>query len=74
MDVVPQGSVARRSNSGEPEKVYEFADSDVRIDYPVWSPDGNWVRSTVFQATGGDIWAMTGVDDWKGGSVPGGQR
>jgi hypothetical protein len=25
------------------QKVYEFPDSDVRIDYPVWSPDGRWV-------------------------------
>ncbi|HXY42263.1 MAG TPA: protein kinase, partial [Vicinamibacteria bacterium] len=28
---------------GVPEKVFEFEDPDVRIDYPVWSPDGRWV-------------------------------
>ena len=28
------------ANGGKPEKVYEFPDPDVRIDYPVWSPDG----------------------------------
>jgi Tol biopolymer transport system component/predicted Ser/Thr protein kinase len=49
-------------NSGKPEKVYEFSDSDVRIDYPVWSPDGNWVLFDRFRPLGGDIWAMTGVE------------
>jgi Tol biopolymer transport system component/predicted Ser/Thr protein kinase len=49
-------------NSGKPEKVYEFADPDVRIDYPLWSPDGNWVLFDRFRPQGGDIWAMTGVE------------
>jgi Tol biopolymer transport system component/predicted Ser/Thr protein kinase len=49
-------------NSGKPEKVYEFSDPDVRIDYPVWSPDGNWVLFDRFRPQGGDIWAMTGVE------------
>ncbi len=49
-------------NAGKPEKVYEFPDSDVRIDYPVWSPDGNWVLFDRFRPQGGDIWAMSGVE------------
>jgi Tol biopolymer transport system component/tRNA A-37 threonylcarbamoyl transferase component Bud32 len=49
-------------NSGKPEKVYEFSDPDVRIDYPVWSPDGNWVLFDRFRPQGGDIWAITGVE------------
>ena len=49
-------------NSGKPEKVYEFSDPDVRIDYPLWSPDGNWVLFDRFKPQGGDIWAMTGVE------------
>jgi Tol biopolymer transport system component/predicted Ser/Thr protein kinase len=49
-------------NSGKPEKVYEFSDPDVRIDYPLWSPDGNWVLFDRFRPQGGDIWAMTGVE------------
>jgi Tol biopolymer transport system component/serine/threonine protein kinase len=49
-------------NYGKPEKVYEFFDSDVRIDYPVWSPDGNWVLFDHFRPQGGDIWAITGVE------------
>jgi Tol biopolymer transport system component/serine/threonine protein kinase len=46
-------------NGGKPEKVYEFP--DVRIDYPVWSPDGRWVMFDRFRPQGGDIWAMSGV-------------
>jgi Tol biopolymer transport system component/predicted Ser/Thr protein kinase len=49
-------------NSGKPQKVYEFSDPDVRIDYPLWSPDGNWVLFDRFRPQGGDIWAMTGVE------------
>lgn len=44
--------------SGKPEKVFEFDDPDVRIDYPVWSPDGNWVLFDRFRPQGGDIWMM----------------
>ncbi len=49
-------------NAGKPERVYEFPDPDVRIDYPVWSPDGNWVLFDRFRPQGGDIWAMSGVE------------
>ena len=45
-------------NGGKPEKVFEFADPDVRIDYPVWSPDGHWVLFDRFRPQGGDIWMM----------------
>jgi Tol biopolymer transport system component len=47
---------------GKPEKVYEFPDNEVRIDYPVWSPDGRWVLFDRFRTLGGDIWAMSGVE------------
>ena len=43
---------------GSPEKVFEFEDADVRIDYPVWSPDGRWVLFDRFRPQGGDIWLM----------------
>jgi Tol biopolymer transport system component/predicted Ser/Thr protein kinase len=49
-------------SEGKPEKVYEFPDPDVRIDYPVWSPDGKWVLFDRFRPQGGDIWALTGVE------------
>ncbi|HXN98173.1 MAG TPA: hypothetical protein VN881_03820, partial [Candidatus Acidoferrales bacterium] len=47
---------------GNPEMVYEFPDPDVRIDYPVWSPNGEWVLFDRFRPQGGDIWAMSGVE------------
>jgi hypothetical protein len=43
---------------GAPEKMFEFEDPDVRIDYPVWSPDGRWVLFDRFRPQGGDIWMM----------------
>jgi Tol biopolymer transport system component len=49
-------------NGGSPEKVYEFPDPDVRIDYPVWSPDGKWVLFDRFRPQGGDIWSLSGVE------------
>jgi Tol biopolymer transport system component/serine/threonine protein kinase len=49
-------------SGGESEKVYEFLDADVRIDYPVWSPDGKWVMFDRFRPEGGDIWVMSGVE------------
>jgi len=49
-------------NAGKPEKVYEFPDPDVRIDYPVWSPDGKWVLFDRFRPQGGDIWVLSGLE------------
>jgi len=49
-------------SGGKPEKVYEFPDAGVRIDYPVWSPDGRWVMFDRFRPQGGDIWAISGVE------------
>jgi Tol biopolymer transport system component len=63
MDVVGHRVLwASPINAGKPEKIYEFPDPDVRIDYPVWSPDGNWVLFDRFRPQGGDIWVMTGVE------------
>lgn len=45
-------------DGGKPEKVFEFDDPDVRIDYPVWSPDGRWILFDRFRPQGGDIWMM----------------
>lgn len=41
-----------------PKKVFEFADKDIRIDYPVWSPDGKWILFDRFRPQGGDIWMI----------------
>jgi eukaryotic-like serine/threonine-protein kinase len=47
---------------GSREKVFEFDDPDVRIDYPVWSPDGRWVLFDRFRPQGGDVWLMEGFE------------
>ena len=43
---------------GEPRRVFEFEDPDVRIDYPMWSPDGRWVLFDRHRSTAGDIWIL----------------
>ena len=64
MDVVGHKVLwASPVSGGKPEKVYEFPDPDVRIDYPVWSPDGKWILFDRFRPQGGDIWALSGVEE-----------
>ena len=60
LSVTSGGGVAA-SGAGaavSPTKVFEFPDKDVRIDYPVWSPDGKWVLFDRFRPQGGDIWMI----------------
>jgi Tol biopolymer transport system component len=45
---------------GTPEPVFEFQEPEARIDYPVWSPDGNWILFDRFQPQGGDVWVAEG--------------
>ena len=47
---------------GGPEQVFEFDDPDARIDYPVWSPDGDFVLFDRFRPQGGDIWSIEGLE------------
>jgi len=56
---VPAGSAPA---AGTPENVFTFESPEVRIDYPVWSPDGRWVLVDRFRPQGGDIWVMDGAD------------
>jgi Tol biopolymer transport system component len=65
MDVVGHKTlwVSPLQGGGVPEKVFEFPDASVRIDYPVWSPDGRWVLFDRFLPKGGDIWMMQGLED-----------
>ncbi len=59
MDVIGHKSLwVSPLDGGEPIKVFEFDDPDIRIDYPVWSPDGHWVLFDRFRPQGGDIWMM----------------
>jgi Tol biopolymer transport system component len=46
---------------GSPEPVFEFDEPDVRIDYPVWSPDGRSLLFDRFRPQGGDVWLMEGL-------------
>ena len=43
-----------------PYQVYQFADPDVRIDYPIWSPDGRWIIFDWAAPRGGDLWVLEG--------------
>jgi hypothetical protein len=48
--------------NGKPAyQVFAFADPDVRIDYPVWSPDGGWVLFDRAAPKGGDLWLIEGT-------------
>ena len=43
---------------GEPVQAFAFPDPSVRIDYPVWSPDGKWVLFDRTHPEGGDVWVL----------------
>ena len=63
MDVVAHKTLwVSPLRGGAPEKVFEFEDSDSRIDYPAWSPDGTRVLFDRFRPQGSDIWMMEGVE------------
>ena len=44
--------------AGPPFQVFAFEDPDIRIDYPVWSPDGRWILFDRLKPEGGDIWLL----------------
>jgi Tol biopolymer transport system component len=48
-------------NGGPPRQIFAFADPDVRIDYPTWSPDGKWILFDRAAPRGGDLWVMEGA-------------
>ena len=43
-------------------KLFSFDDPEIRIDYPVWSPDGKWLLFDRFKPQGGDIWMVEGLE------------
>jgi serine/threonine-protein kinase len=45
-------------SGGAPYQVFAFDDPDIRIDYPVWSPDGRWIVFDRLKPEGGDIWML----------------
>ena len=48
--------------AGKPSQVFAFEDPEVRIDYPVWSPDGKWALFDRFRPQGAAIWLLDGLD------------
>jgi len=48
--------------NGGKQQLFAFEDPDVRIDYPVWSPDGKWLLFDRFKPEGGDIWMAEGIE------------
>ncbi|MCI0658758.1 MAG: hypothetical protein L0170_17030 [Acidobacteria bacterium] len=62
MDVVDHKTLWVSSLSGgAAEKTFQFDDQSVRIDYPVWSPDGRRILFDRFSPGGGDIWWLEGL-------------
>jgi Tol biopolymer transport system component len=49
-------------NGGPAYEGYRFEDAEVRIDYPVWSPDGRAVLFDRAAPPGGDLWLLEGVE------------
>ncbi len=64
MDAVGHKSlwVSPLDGGGGPEMVFEFDDPAIRIDYPIWSPDGRWVLFDRFAPRGGDVWLVEGLE------------
>ena len=58
LDIVGHRSLWRFPLAGGAEKVLEFDDPQVRIDYSVVSPDGRWVLFDRLTPQGGDIWQL----------------
>jgi Tol biopolymer transport system component len=57
-DVVGHRQIWVSPLAAEPYTVFEFEDPDIRIDYPMWSPDGRWLLFDRVKPEGGDIWLL----------------
>jgi serine/threonine-protein kinase len=57
-DVVGHRRLWASSLAGSADSTFAFDDPAVRVDYPVWSPDGRWILFDRTKPEGGDIWLM----------------
>jgi Tol biopolymer transport system component len=57
-DVVGHRQIWVSPLASEPYTVFAFEDPDIRIDYPVWSPDGRWLLFDRVKPEGGDVWLL----------------
>jgi Tol biopolymer transport system component len=48
-------------DGSEERKIFESDDPDIRIDYPEWSPDGEWVVFDRVEPQGADLWLLEGL-------------
>jgi Tol biopolymer transport system component len=48
--------------AGAPTEIFSFDDPDVRIDYPVWSPDGRHAIFDRFRPQGAALWLLEDLD------------
>ena len=58
LDVAEHRELWVSPEGGAPYTTFRFEDPAVRVDYPVWSPDGRWVLFDRTKPEGGDIWLM----------------
>jgi Tol biopolymer transport system component len=61
VDITGHQVLWRYPLDGKPAKLFEFSDPEVRIDYPVVSPDGRWLLFDRFRPEGGDLWIAGGL-------------
>jgi eukaryotic-like serine/threonine-protein kinase len=59
LDVRGHNSLWVHPLNGQPARqIFAFAGSDIRIDYPTWSPDGRWIVFDRAASKGGDLWLL----------------
>jgi serine/threonine-protein kinase len=58
LDVAGHRELWVSPEGGAPYTTFRFEDPAVRVDYPVWSPDGRWILFDRTKPEGGDIWLM----------------
>ena len=63
LDVLAHKTLWVSSLRGEaPVEIFSFEDPEVRIDYPVWSPDGHWAIFDRFRPQGASLWLLEGIE------------